>query len=244
MKCEREKCRRKARARGLCEKHLLHAASLGRVDVGMVDPVVASRHIQFLLNHEVSFCEMSRASGLAWNTLRAVLDQARPILKETESRVLKIQPSLEQRVAAAAKVPAVGTARRLQGLAAIGYDNRFLAQRLGASEVSVWRWMSQSQRVEVWAAKAVVELFNELQMIPCPSSRSRTRAAKFGWLPPFAWDEEDLDNPDAEPHMGGKSTWIQKYEDYRSTGLSDAEVAAAMGIQLESLKRQLERKAA
>lgn len=95
MKCEREKCRRKARARGLCEKHLLHAASLGRVDVGMVEPLVASRHIQFLLNHEVSFCEMSRAQG--WRgTLRAVLDQARPILKETESRVLKIQPSLSR----------------------------------------------------------------------------------------------------------------------------------------------------
>ncbi|SKW33879.1 Uncharacterised protein [Mycobacteroides abscessus subsp. massiliense] len=59
---------------------------------------------------------------------------------------------------------------------------------------------------------------------------------------PFAWDEDTIDDPSATPDLGGKSTWMQIYEDHRWVHRDDSKIAQAMGIQLESVKRQLERK--
>lgn len=39
-------------------------------------------------------------------------------------------------------------------------------------------------------------------MIPGPSQRTRARAVRVGLVPPLAWDDETLDDPDAAPAPG------------------------------------------
>ncbi|WP_423487917.1 hypothetical protein [Mycobacteroides sp. PCS013] len=91
-------------------------------------------------------------------------------------------------------------------------------------------------------AREIAQLFSRLQMTPGPSKRLRTLASQKAWHPPFAWDEDSIDDPAAAPDLGGKSTWMQEYEDHRWVCEDDAEIAAAMNIQLASVKRQLDRK--
>lgn len=98
-------------------------------------------------------------------------------------------------------VPLLGTARRLQALNALGWtmagiakagdlDAKYLAHLVRGANRYTYR--ETAARV-----RAVYEL---LCMTPGPSSRARALAQAKGYAPPLAWDEGDIDDPDARPH--------------------------------------------
>lgn len=91
-------------------------------------------------------------------------------------------------------LPALGCARRLQALMAIGWSSRALAAECGLSYRTLddVRCMHQP-RVYRATAEAIVEVFDRLCMTPGRSGRSRTWARKLGYLPPLAWDDIDTD---------------------------------------------------
>lgn len=57
-----------------------------------------------------------------------------------------------------------------------------------------------------WVARstheAIAAMYDQLAMTPGPSTCTRNKAAKRGYAPPLAWDDGDLDNPDATPANG------------------------------------------
>jgi hypothetical protein len=65
----------------------------------------------------------------------------------------------------------------------------------------------------------------------------------LGWVPPLAWDDDTIDNPQAKPDLGEKRTirWDERYLELREIGLTDVEILHRWGIQPQSLLRQLER---
>jgi hypothetical protein len=106
------------------------------------------------------------------------------------------------------RLPALGTRRRLQALCALGWDWYSLANHIGASHEVVRTWAMNNQFVYARTAATVRVLYDELSMKLPPenttaqrnaASRARGRAKRRGWPPPLAWDDEDLDNPDAVP---------------------------------------------
>ncbi|WP_328344867.1 hypothetical protein [Micromonospora sp. NBC_00421] len=98
-------------------------------------------------------------------------------------------------------IPAAGTARRLQGLTALGYGADILAEHLGVTDSTITKWRTpHTATVTRHTHNAVKQLAGRLDGIPGPSSRARAYAERLGWVPMAAWD--DIDAPDARPVEG------------------------------------------
>jgi predicted transcriptional regulator len=98
-------------------------------------------------------------------------------------------------------VPAVGTHRRLQALAAIGWNRAHLAAELKVTKPAVGQWLTRDV-VYSSTALRVSELYARLGDTPGASERTRRHAASVGWLPPIAWDEDTIDDPATPPYAG------------------------------------------
>lgn len=104
------------------------------------------------------------------------------------------------------KVPGIGTVRRLRALIAIGWSQSDLAARLGVTQQQVsLLTRGIHPEVHVSTREAVTRLYDQLSMTvpthrPAHSvNRTRADAARKGWAPPLAWDDDQIDNPDAQP---------------------------------------------
>lgn len=99
-------------------------------------------------------------------------------------------------------IDVTGTRRRIQALAAIGYPTREIARRIGrASNFGTMLW--GDGRVHRNVAGQVLAAYEQLSGTPGPSQRARRAAAAAGWVPPLAWDDETIDDPHAQPDLGG-----------------------------------------
>lgn len=108
----------------------------------------------------------------------------------------------------AGRLPSVGTARRLQALARLGWPPRELADRLGVASESVQQLRCTGRpTVERGTHERVAALYDELAMTPGPSVRARVYAERQGWAPPLAWDDDTIDDPAARPNLGAERPW-------------------------------------
>lgn len=97
-------------------------------------------------------------------------------------------------------VPAVGTARRLQALAAIGWSSSALAAHTGRPSPEIFSWLRRGGgRVYRTTADWIAGVYDELCMTPRPCGRTRSHALRAGWAPPLAWD--DIDDPGERPKV-------------------------------------------
>jgi hypothetical protein len=92
---------------------------------------------------------------------------------------------------------AVGTVRRLHALHAIGWPADQIGARIGMSKSHISFLCRRQGQVSAGRARAIRDVYEELQGQPGPSRLSRDRAAAQGWAPPAAWD--DIDDPQAVP---------------------------------------------
>lgn len=114
-------------------------------------------------------------------------------------RLLAVVPDL----APNARVPAIGTARRIQALATIGWTLTEVASAIGWTVQNLARLVSPSTAgVAVRTARDVAGLYERLSMT-APSGpgakRARAMARRHGWVPPLAWNEGAIDDPKAQP---------------------------------------------
>lgn len=94
-----------------------------------------------------------------------------------------------------------GTIRRIHALMAIGWTTTQLGQRIGYGSTA----LNQITRCREWVMRETADkvrtLYDELSMTPGPSAETRKRAARKGWVPPLAWDDESIDDPRAKPYQ-------------------------------------------
>lgn len=240
-------CGRPASRRGMCRSHYegwrVRQHFYGRFTSTREDAEPARQHVLALLDSGVSRRRVAVLAGTSSNVLLALTSgtrgypPTRTIDRGIAARILAIElPAAVHHIATpGACVPSVGTVRRLQALCAIGYTQSDLLARAGLSSARRGRLFHLGRQASVWAstARAVEALFNELQLTPGPSERSRRRAAELGWAPPLAWDEDTIDDPAATPDAGepavGRAPILERYQDLRGIGCSDAEALRALG---------------
>lgn len=161
-------------------------------------------------------------------------------------------------------VDITGTRRRLQALFALGWRYQDLGDRLGVGKARVWSLVQGDQtRVYLATAAKVRALYDELSMtVPEGPTFDRQRrwAAKLGFAPPLAWDDEDLDDPAAQPRArviapayGYDEAVVERFvaEAVRPEGrnLTHAEVVEAVrrlrraGVSTHELRRRYRLKA-
>jgi transcriptional regulator with XRE-family HTH domain len=144
------------------------------------------------------------------------------------------------------RADAVGTMRRLQALAALGWTPEDLAEQLGMhpSYVKDLRINRRANRVNTSTVEKVTDLFERLSATPGPSVRTRQHAERQGWAPPLAWDDDAIDNPDAKPVTGEVPRSRIDLDDLaflKTTGMTEAEYAARVGVVPDSIERARER---
>lgn len=111
------------------------------------------------------------------------------------------------------RIDATGTRRRIRALVAMGHSLRAIAIDAGISHdvpTRISRPSNPHQWVHVDIADAIRETYNRLWDQPPAESTtrekdkatmSRNRAAANGWLPPAAWDDDQIDDPTYTPNI-------------------------------------------
>jgi transcriptional regulator with XRE-family HTH domain len=166
----------------------------------------------------------------------------------TARRILSVQPG---DVARGSILDTTGTSRRLRALVAIGWTQTELARRIGWSVCNLNSVvMARRPSVTVGTARMVAAMYDELSMTPGPSARARTLAARHGWLPPLAWDDEQLDDAGHEPQDmrrkagRGSGITVEDIEEAREQGYDgDQQVAWRLGVTRDTIAKILSRAA-
>lgn len=98
------------------------------------------------------------------------------------------------------KVPSIGSVRRLQALMAVGWPGHYLAERLGMRQTNLPTHL-KFPTIRTERAERLKALYEELLATDAvgPSDRTRRHAEMHGFLPPEAWADTDMDDPDAMP---------------------------------------------
>jgi hypothetical protein len=141
-------------------------------------------------------------------------------------------------------VSAVGTVRRIEALHAIGWPGSALGARLGVTEDALRQWRSRTI-VNIRTAESVAKLYDALSMTPGPSPITKSRAARYGWAPPLAWDDDNIDDPAATPAgVGLSSIYAAPIEDIEmlvDTGHTWITAPARLGVTRNVLEKRLHR---
>ncbi|WP_131814940.1 hypothetical protein [Mycolicibacterium porcinum] len=237
----------------------------GRWEVVYVDATPTREHIQTLRDFGFGFRRISDLSGVSHEILRGIAvgrggyPPNRRVHRRNEQRILSVPlPPMREAyklMAPAAKVDITGTRRRLRALMAIGYKQYELCDLISDSKLgNRILWTDRPQRTYAYIAARVVEVFDELQLVPGPSQRARNYAAKQGWHQPLAWDEDTIDDPDAEPIDCTSDGEIVRRNnqivipdfadvvaDHRDLDRTNAQIAESLGMGLQTFERRLYR---
>jgi transposase len=243
--CRCARCRaalREARAR------TRRARAYGTFDRTHVDPSRTLEHIQHLRDGGLPVRAIAERAGLSEASIDKMLQRARrgrlaSVHARTEAAILAVRPGVEH----ARYTPATGTARRLQALIAIGYGIEDLSRRVRVNRSAVTAIITGDaalvRHTTAAAAEAVYAELWDRPNIPKPryaraaATRARRLAEASGWAPPLAWEDDEIDNPSAEPIWGemanASARRRQILEDadwlYRS-GTPAAEAARRIGV--------------
>lgn len=215
-RCRCEPCRE---ANTIRERTRNRAKLYGRYD-GLVDAEPVREHIRLLSASGVGLKRIAVLTGMGGGVLtKLVYGQPRedgtrrpPSARCTprvRDRILAVQPD---DLAPCALVDSAGTHRRLQALVVNGWSQCQLAARLGMARSNFGTTM-KAARVRRSTADAVRALYEQLWDTAAPedthreriaASRARRYAHEAGWVPPLAWDEDNIDTPVVliERHLG------------------------------------------
>lgn len=165
------------------------------------DAEPARAHTLALLAAGMSRREICAAAGVGRSRLRVLLRTENPpayVWPATAAAFLSVPiPNHPADVAADHDlVNAIGTQRRLRALVAFGWPQSHLAARLEMTPANFGTLIHHQDRVTAVRHRAVVALFDRLQMQPGPSSRASAYGLRRKWALPFQWDDDTIDQPD------------------------------------------------
>lgn len=212
--CQDDNCDRPPEKRGLCALHYWHhrkrMVAYNRWDPTYIDGQETKAHLRELVAAGMAFRHIVARTGLSKDTLQKL--HAQPddavcrVERDTADKLLAVPVSeaftAYRYVNASCVVDGTGSRRRLRALVAAGWTQRELAQRCGWVYEGLNAFLNtEGKDLTAGAARRVEAVFRELQLQPAgPSTKSRRLAQRRGWLPPLAWDEDSIDDPDASPH--------------------------------------------
>lgn len=97
---------------------------------------------------------------------------------------------------------ATGSRRRTQALARLGHPHSEVHRLVGMGNATHGRLVRGKCRyIATEHARAISDVYEDLSCVAGDSKRTRSFAAKSGWLPPEVWHDVDIDDPGAEPNL-------------------------------------------
>jgi transcriptional regulator with XRE-family HTH domain len=173
-----------------------------------VDAEPARVHLRALGEAGIGWRRAAELAGLSTSVVSKILygqagrAPSKRVRVATAEKILRVEINGDG-MAAHAVVDATGARRRLRALVAIGWAQIQLAERLGLTPNNFWTLIHGQPNITAARRRAVAELYDELWDKPpadgALARKSRRYAQRQGWVSPLAWDDDEIDNPAAEP---------------------------------------------
>lgn len=226
------------------------------------DAAPVREHVAALVRAGLTEKNIAALAGVAHGSVLHLLygtgglPPGRRIRPGSARRLLAVRPA-SAAIPPTGMIPATGTVRRLQALVAKGWPVARLAGELGMEPTNLAKLMRQNSKVRAGTAAAVRALYDRLWNTPpaqeTPVQRkyvaqAARHAAKRGWAPPLAWDDDQIDDPSASPAEGWKRGRFRpagdtaaEFAELASRGYSRSQAAERMGISRDALDLALVR---
>lgn len=208
--------------------YVLDVARTGRRRSVEAGPVRA--HLRKFIDANLTYPQISKATGVPTNTLRSIVlgvpepDGTRRTIKRVSARNserILATPPPDRPDPKGKGVDPTGARRRLQALMALGWSGHRIATHAGVSRSTIFNVLADKP-LHASVRDRIITAYQDMQHL-LPEARdegearaiTRTlnRARKAGWAPPAAWDEEDLDNPEAPEPTATTDTRRADYEE-------------------------------
>jgi len=204
----------------------------------LVDPAPVREHIAELRAFGLSLEAIAVMAGEHPTSLSTLVqpghaEYLKYVTDDRAERLLAVRFDLNA-VPAGKRVSMVGTTRRIEALAYMGWSQKWVADQMGMSVQAVSQFRAAKRpTITVENARTVRDLFDTHAMTPGPWTKSARWARSHGWLPPLAWD--DIDDPREVPNMGADTdtadeTAVERLVEGRPVTATDTEKAAALAI--------------
>lgn len=185
----------------------------------LVDAEPARAHVRSLQAAKVGIRQIAALAGveapnlsrLLYGSPSAGVAPRKRIKRETAAAILAVRADA---LAEGVRIDGTGTRRRLEALGTLGWTVPTLAARSGLSRPTLHNCHSGAN-VTVRTARLVRELYDRMWNEVPPETnraerskvqRARIGAARRGWAPPMAWDDDTIDDPAATPEGIGPAS--------------------------------------
>lgn len=227
-----------------------------------VDAAPARLHVQALMEFGIGWKRIAAIAGVPTGVLTKLLygdpqrglapfKQIRP---KNATALLKVEPTMGN-LGSVAAIDATGTRRRLQALVASGWPQARLAARLNMTPGNFSGTMRRPQ-VTVRTARLAAALYDELWREDPRAhgvdnqaySRARNHASTRAWAPVGAWDDDTIDDPQAQPCTGEQqhpnreelaTIRREEVEHLDRCGLSESEIATRLKVSARHVRDTL-----
>ena len=176
----------------------------------LVDAEPVREHLRTLSANGIGARRVAELTRISSGGLNRILygGEGRPPCRRVKSEIaqaiLAIKPTAEA-LSDGALVDGTSTRRRIQGMAAIGWPLSDQGRRCGRDPRN-YTYLLNAEQVTVKTARMVRELYDALSAVAPPpgrlTNRTRAWAARKGYAPPLAWDDDTIDDPAAQPDLG------------------------------------------
>jgi hypothetical protein len=96
-----------------------------------------------------------------------------------------------------------GSRRRVEALMVIGWTQQHIADAAGITLPVVQNMHTKRTYVHRETAEKIATAYDKLSMRLGPNMHTAAVARNRGYAPPLAWDDDEIDDPCATPHMPG-----------------------------------------
>lgn len=192
--CTTAGCDSPAETRGYCGSHYRYRLHTGRY--GYRDATMAREHVAALRALGWTWAAIGETAGLSSYVAHQLhAGKTRRLLCESEAALLSV-PLV--RYESHRGVRAVGSRRRVQALAWMGWPCWMVEDRVGCARRTLTRELSRG-RISTRLAHRIADVYEELSGQRGPSRVAAGKARGLRFAPPAAWDEETIDDPHARP---------------------------------------------
>jgi transcriptional regulator len=139
--------------------------------------------------------------GIVWPSDEDIAEWDERRIPRQRRRRQAIQYRLRVAAQGKSRIDPTGTTRRIQALCCTGWRMVDLAELLGSTEQYVSQLATRRAADTVLQATAarVADVYEQLSLTDGPSERAARYAARKGWAPPWAWIDQEIDDPAARP---------------------------------------------
>lgn len=242
---QRETAAKTIRARQGARRNMLKAEGRWSPEVP-VGPV-RDHILQVTFVAGMSVAQFSAASGVSLATLQKILyDKSRVHVKHgVAAKIMAV--TTETAVPDMGYVDATGARRRVQALAVAGWSPETIAQRIGTDRSVIYKIRDGIRgRVYAGTARKIRALYDELWLKLPPedtkgerisAARTRSYAAKQGWVAAGRWDGPEIDDPSAVPEDGRPAATGRQQR--RETLLAEARELLGFGLSRDAAAKRL-----